>query len=118
MYGHTNRSFCLFQKVLAHPVFKKYCTENKHFDKILIGELIKTAYAERCVFVCWLMVVQDPEMYIDEQQREGDPFDKDKYKEYTQSGKTIAFNVWPALYLYKDGPLLIKGVAQPVNKSK
>ncbi|VDI68234.1 Hypothetical predicted protein [Mytilus galloprovincialis] len=108
----------LKEKILAHPVFKKYCTENKHFDKVLIGELIKTTYAERCVFVSWLMVVQDPEMYIDEQQREGDPLDKDKYKEYTQSGKKIAFNVWPALYLYKDGPLLIKGVAQPVNQSK
>ncbi|CAC5390084.1 unnamed protein product [Mytilus coruscus] len=98
----------LKEKILANPVFKKYCTENKHYDKVLISELIKTKYAERCVFVSWLMVVQDPEMYIDEQQREGDRLDKDKYKEYTQSGKTISFNVWPALYLCKDGPLLIK----------
>ncbi|XP_060554929.1 uncharacterized protein LOC132715857 [Ruditapes philippinarum] len=39
-------------------------------------------------------------------------FDKDSFKEYTCRGKYLDFVVWPALLLYKGGPMLNKGVAQ------
>lgn len=39
-------------------------------------------------------------------------FDKDKFKDYTRRGCFLEYVVWPAILLYKDGPLLSKGVAQ------
>jgi hypothetical protein len=48
----------------------------------------------------------------------GTPLDKNVLKEYTVSGDTIAFLVWPVLYLHKDGPILCKGVAQPHKKPR
>jgi hypothetical protein len=49
---------------------------------------------------------------------EGTTLDKSVLKEYTVSGDTIAFLVWPVLYLHKGGPLLCKGVAQPYRKPR
>lgn len=43
-------------------------------------------------------------------------FSKDKFKDYTKRGKFQLFPVWPALFLYEDGPLLNKGVAQGTNE--
>lgn len=43
-------------------------------------------------------------------------FARETYKDYTQRGKFQLFPVWPALFLYKGGPLLNKGVAQGTNE--
>lgn len=61
------------------------------------------------------MAVQDPEMYLDEDVKQGTKFDKDHYREYTKSGPLFLCSIWPALYLHKNGPLMIKGVAQACN---
>lgn len=54
-------------------------------------------------------------MYIDfESNARGKPFDKDVYRYYTKSGNYINFIIWPALLLYKNGPVLVKGVAQGI----
>jgi hypothetical protein len=44
--------------------------------------------------------------------KEGERFDKNIFKEYTKSGPTVDFVVWPALYLHENGPLVGKGVAE------
>ncbi|KAK3607098.1 hypothetical protein CHS0354_026305 [Potamilus streckersoni] len=52
----------------------------------------------------------DPPMYIfcDKEA----VFDHNKYASYTKAGTEISYVVWPVLYLYKNGPLVRKGVAQ------
>ncbi|XP_053399109.1 uncharacterized protein LOC123558279 [Mercenaria mercenaria] len=52
-------------------------------------------------------------------KEEGERFDKDLYKEYTVRGQYLDYIVWPALFLYQDGPILSKGIAQgSVNQSR
>ncbi|XP_076071716.1 uncharacterized protein LOC143043183 [Mytilus galloprovincialis] len=96
--------------------------KNQKFDEVLrsykwmkddiVRQITKLTFFEKCVTVCWLMVVQDPEMYIADNLRPGMKFNKEHYREYTKSGPKVDYSVWPALYLHKNGPLMIKGVAQ------
>lgn len=59
------------------------------------------------------MVIQDPPVHLgSEVCKRGDVFEKNHYKEYTESGNYVSYAVWPALFLQKDGPLLCKGVVQ------
>ncbi|XP_063413433.1 uncharacterized protein LOC134695889 [Mytilus trossulus] len=69
------------------------------------------AYIENCVNLCYYITVQDPPMVIDFVP--GHIFDKQSWKEYTRSGTEVEYVVWPALYLYKGGPIMSKGVVQP-----
>jgi hypothetical protein len=43
---------------------------------------------------------------------EQDKFDKNLYKEYTNSGPYIKYIVWPAMLLHENGPVVCKGIAQ------
>lgn len=62
------------------------------------------------------MVGQDPPVYLRFSDKCKDKFNKDIYREYTASGKMLDFVVWPAIFLHENGPLLKKGVAQPISK--
>ncbi|KAL3878446.1 hypothetical protein ACJMK2_030796 [Sinanodonta woodiana] len=73
-------------------------------------------YIDRCTDVCWYMSVQDPQMFMDGSKSPDDKFDSNKHREYTKKGPYEDFVVWPALYLYKGGPMLSKGVAQGTKK--
>ncbi|KAL3879688.1 hypothetical protein ACJMK2_031975 [Sinanodonta woodiana] len=83
-------------------------------------------YITSCVSICFMMCTKEPPMYLDfgdlkepAQLRNKTAtkmhFDKDKFMSYTMSGNYIDYVVWPAVYLYKDGPLMKKGVAQGTN---
>ena len=67
-------------------------------------------YVDRCVEVTWWMSVQDPSIYMDITDEK--TFNNSLYKAYTKSGKVVDFYAWPALLLFKNGPVLMKGVAQ------
>ncbi|KAL3878893.1 hypothetical protein ACJMK2_031221 [Sinanodonta woodiana] len=67
-------------------------------------------FTDRCVEIAWLMCLQDPPMFM-ETCRPGD-VKSDKYKSYTRSGRVIQYCVWPCVLQYRDGPLMMKGVAQ------
>ena len=88
------------------------CRRNMDVNTTLVKQIIGSEFGQKCVAICWFMVVQDPEMYIDGDLKPGIQFDRDVYRVYTRSGNRVAFSVWPALYLHKDGPLLAKGVVQ------
>ncbi|CAC5361569.1 unnamed protein product [Mytilus coruscus] len=105
----------LIGEIFGYDQFKKECKKYKELDQELLFHIRNTEFTEKCVMICWLMVVQDPEMFIDDDMSPGERFNKDIYREYTQSGTKIAFSVWPALYLKKGGPLLSKGVVQVAN---
>lgn len=74
--------------------------------------LMKTPFFEKCVSLCWCMVIQDPVIYLDADITQGTTFDKNTYKEFVRSGNKVKYVVLPALFLHKDGPLLHKGIVQ------
>lgn len=79
---------------------------------ILYGE----PYVDRCVELCWRMHIQDPPMILDFSSS-SEIVDKAMFRLFTRSGEYVDFVVWPALLLHENGPLVQKGVVQPL-KSK
>ena len=73
-------------------------------------------YVKKCIRLCWLMVAQDPPVYIKPSEEPDSKFDKDYYREFLCSGQVLDYVVWPALLLHENGHLLQKGVAQPKAK--
>jgi len=60
-----------------------------------------------------MMTVQDPPMCFAKSADEDDTdFDTSMYKCYVNEGATLAYTVWPCLLLYKDGPVVARGVAE------
>ncbi|KAH3806456.1 hypothetical protein DPMN_134777 [Dreissena polymorpha] len=45
------------------------------------------------------------------------PFDREKFKEYTSRGPYLEYVVWPVMYLHQGGPMLGKGVAQGTSEA-
>ncbi|XP_053399691.1 uncharacterized protein LOC123558454 [Mercenaria mercenaria] len=83
--------------------------------KILSSEEQKyvSQFLQKSVDLCWLMAVQDPPLYVDTNlSRMDDKFDTNQFKPYTATGKFIDFVVWPTLYLFEEGNMLSKGIAQ------
>lgn len=72
----------------------------------------KLVFFEKCVYLCWCMVIQKPVLHLDDDQVLNTQIDKNTYEEFDKSGYSVAYVVWPALFLHKDGPLLCKGVVQ------
>ncbi|KAH3833556.1 hypothetical protein DPMN_106868 [Dreissena polymorpha] len=68
-------------------------------------------YGQTAVKLCWWMCLQDPPVYMCTTD-DKDEFNVVFYRAYTKSGSQLDYIVWPALRLYKDGPLLYRGVAQ------
>lgn len=71
-------------------------------------------YTAMCLEICWLMNMCDPPLAIGSPPAKCSVYSTD-YKEFTRSGKLVAYVVWLPLYLHKNGPLLQKGVVQPLN---
>ncbi|VDI68012.1 Hypothetical predicted protein [Mytilus galloprovincialis] len=92
--------------------------EYEHRNEKLITSLLKTSFFKQCLHLCWFIAIQDPMMHLDEDVHEGTGFDKNIYKEFVQSGNTVRYIVWPALFLHKNGPLLYKGVVQAYWQQK
>ena len=61
--------------------------------------------------------MQGPPMCFDWSTKHGSQFDTNLYRHYMSSGTVVEFVVWPAMFLHKEGPLIAKGVAQPVGKA-
>lgn len=59
-----------------------------------------------------MMRIQDPPIYMEADYETNSAFDSNKMRSYTKAGKFVHFVVWPTFFLYKDGPLLAKGVIQ------
>ena len=57
------------------------------------------------------MTIKSPEMYL-EFTCVSDRVDKNIFRPFTKSGDTLAYVVWPALYLHVAGPLITRGIVQ------
>ncbi|KAK3100592.1 hypothetical protein FSP39_022255, partial [Pinctada imbricata] len=73
-----------------------------------------SSYISRSVELCWYMCIQDPPVILEFNATHGQVFDDKIYRHFTKSGKTIDYMVWPVMYLHSNGPLLQKGVVQPI----
>lgn len=62
------------------------------------------------------MRVQDPPVSLSWSVPDDNSFNSDIYRAYTKRGSHVEYVVWPAMYLYEGGPILMKGVAQGVNQ--
>lgn len=71
-------------------------------------------FIKKCVEICWLMGMQDPPVVMESSIQRGGNFDKELFRHYTKSGDIIDYLVWPALRLYDGGPVLCKGIVQPI----
>ena len=71
-------------------------------------------YTTKCLELCWLMNMHDPPVAIGKTPAKYSTFDATFYKEYTRSGTVVEFVVWLPLLLHENGPLLQKGVVQPM----
>ncbi|CAG2189610.1 unnamed protein product [Mytilus edulis] len=94
------------QKVIVEkPEFQANLLKWDQKDYDLLSEILNTPYFNRCVYLSWLMVVQNPPMYIDEGPVRRSYINRDVYQEFTKKGSIIDYCVWPALYVEKGGPL-------------
>ena len=75
-------------------------------------------YIHKVVKYIWAMCAQDPPMVLGFDYKHGDEFDSTKLRSYTKGGNLVDFVVWPVMYLHKNGPLVAKGVAQGLKRSK
>lgn len=98
----------------AKPIIDGHVTEpseitldNDKFSNVL-------NFARDVVEVCWWMRCTHPPVHLDFSIPVDGKFSPELYKAYTKSGQTIDYVVWPVMYLHEHGPLLSKGVAQPV----
>lgn len=63
------------------------------------------------------MQEHQPPLYLDfpRGRKINTAFDTDHFRPYTKSGEYIEYVVWAPLFLYENGPLLAKGIAQGGN---
>lgn len=61
------------------------------------------------------MVARDQPIYIKLSERRGSRFNRDLYRLFSRLGEKVDFIVWPAVFLHENGPLLEKGIAQPMT---
>lgn len=76
------------------------------------------AFTSKCAELCWFMCIHDPPLVMEYEYVEGKPVDRSKFNLYDRNGTITEFVVWPALLLHKNGPILAKGVVQPVETCK
>lgn len=87
------------------------------FTKLDFNHVYMKKYLEQCSDICWYMFHQDNgvDMFVDSPSLfdQNDHISSETYRTYTKAGDKADYMVWPALYLKKDGNLMLKGVVQP-----
>lgn len=97
--------------LLCEHFYRQLSVNHKEKKYILESAKLKS-FLKECIQICWLMVGKDPPMYLKIPEK-GSKFNKNFFMEYTKIGENVKFTVWPAIFLYENGPLLKKGVLQP-----
>ncbi|KAH3785059.1 uncharacterized protein LOC127841762 [Dreissena polymorpha] len=111
-YQRSTSRECLkaLQKTFISTVLPTFIDPSQYADESV------TQFASLCVDVTWAMCVQEPPMVFIDKLDRGSSFNSDMFQKYINTGSDkYDYLVWPALLLYQDGPLLVKGIAQPIN---
>ncbi|KAK3100067.1 hypothetical protein FSP39_014227 [Pinctada imbricata] len=113
---HVSKKISDLQKDTASDIIPKIKQE---LQTSMVPELLPVvskcdSYFKKCVTLCWMMRVQEPPVVLSFDCEKGKTVNADLYRHYTRTGTKIDFMVWPAMILYEGGPLLSKGVFQPL----
>ncbi|XP_065930932.1 calponin homology domain-containing protein DDB_G0272472 isoform X2 [Magallana gigas] len=96
---------------------KQFCGQMgapSFFQTISSSQFTKTThFAERCVELCWFMQTTQPPIHLSTRFSADGMKNNDIFRAYMKSGKEVDYIVWPVMYLYENGPVLNKGIAQP-----
>ena len=86
--------------------------ENKLKGKLLTEPVSKEveAYVRQCIDLVWNMCIQQPPMEI-MWAKPGEKFNREVFLFSGKKGKKFKTTVWPAVYLHKVGPLVVRGFA-------
>ena len=74
-------------------------------------------YHQKCVEVCWPMVLHDPPVHMDQTVKPGVKIDGNRFRLYGGKGDILEYLVWPCL-LVQGGGLIARGVAKPTKSAK
>ena len=104
-----------YRKVVAPTTIKvlnKEILENELKGKLLTEPVSKEvdAYVRQCIDLVWYMCIQQPPMEI-MWAKPGEKINKEVFLFSGKKGKKFKTTVWPAVFLHKDGPLVVRGYA-------
>ena len=93
-------------------VLNKEILENELKTKLLAEPVSKDveAYVRQCIDLVWYMCIQQPPMEI-MWAKPGEKINKEVFLFSGKKGKKFKTTVWPAVFLHKDGPLVVRGYA-------
>ncbi|XP_061184359.1 uncharacterized protein LOC133192359 [Saccostrea echinata] len=103
-----------FRKATSTSSISPLCTifKDAKLKEIIDWDVYKmdnlNIYIDACIECLWLMCVQDPPMHIVSLNK-GDTYNPACFNMFMTKGKEVEYTVWPAVFLYKDGPLISKG---------
>ena len=83
----------LLQKIIEKPEFQANLLKWDKKDNTLLIEILKFPYFTRCVYLSWLMAVQNPPMYMDEGPDRRSYIKREMYQEFTKKGSFIDYCV-------------------------
>ncbi|KAK3594520.1 hypothetical protein CHS0354_030866 [Potamilus streckersoni] len=110
----TKRNIKKMQNEFKQNVEKELAMKSNYGEKV---QVIRP-YIDECVEICLLMNIQEPPMELKGLLMSCYPkFNLSEFNPYMKSGDIIEYIVWPAMYLYREGPLMCKGVAQGLRNS-
>lgn len=110
-YRKSSSTECVpnLQKSFSDTILPTFFEGNEYRNEYVVR------YAERSVAVSWYMLLQEPPMVLISKIIRKSDFDSHLFRPYTKSGDKYDFLVWPALLLHENGPVVEKGVAQPLD---
>ena len=93
-------------------VLNKEILENELKGKLLSESVSKDveSYVRQCIDLVWYMCIQQPPMEI-MWAKPGEKFNREVFRFSGKKGKKFKMTVWPAVFLHKDGPLVVRGYA-------
>ncbi|KAK3106841.1 hypothetical protein FSP39_001019 [Pinctada imbricata] len=76
------------------------------------------SYAKGCVYLCWMICIQDPPLILVTKVNRREHFDIMRFRHYIKNGDQFDFVVWPALLSSSGQSILCKGVAQALESDR
>lgn len=93
-------------------VLQKCVEEYKSTHEEVLERELK--FVEKCAELCWKMRISDPPMVIECTTLEGTSLDICKFNQFKLENSQTGLVVWPCLLLYENGPVVSKGIVQPI----
>lgn len=100
-----------FEERYNPPSFRHHVIQQFDIDEYQKLDRV-TKYLQKCVEVTWFMNVQDPPMGLLWPNTNENEISLNCFRHFTKFGNKLEHEVWPALLLHDQGPVIVKGVAQ------